>query len=128
MMPRAARICAGENCVNLVRSKRYCPECKKKLQGHHRRYDDHRPSAARRGYDAEWRKIRDRHLQENPFCIDCGQPATEVDHLVALADGGTHDKVNLRSRCKRCHSRKTAKMDGGFGNERKGRGVAIAPE
>jgi len=36
--------------------------------------------------------------------------AREVDHIVELADGGSFsDWVNLRSTCKECHKKKTAK-------------------
>jgi hypothetical protein len=34
-------------------------------------------------------------------------PATEVDHIIALANGGTHDRSNLQSLCSACHINKT---------------------
>jgi 5-methylcytosine-specific restriction protein A len=76
--------------------------------------DSLRPSAARRGYDAVWRRVRIAHLRREPLCRFCAErgvttPATEVDHVVAMADGGAHDPSNLRSLCKSCHSRRTAR-------------------
>lgn len=77
---------------------------------------DNRPSAARRGYDATWRRIRSAFLKQNPNCMICGEKATEVDHIVPLRNGGTNAWSNLRGMCKSCHSRHTAKFGGGFGN------------
>jgi len=67
-------------------------------------------------YDRNWQKIRARWLKLNPFCVFCGNEATEVDHIVNLRDGGTHDFSNLRSLCKSHHSTRTASSGGGFGN------------
>jgi len=39
----------------------------------------------------------------------CGQPASDVDHIIELQDGGSfHDLANLRSLCYECHKAKTA--------------------
>lgn len=69
-----------------------------------------------------WRdRIRPRQLREHPLCQDCQdegfvKPATDVDHL----DGNPNNNApeNLRSRCHSHHSRKTAAVDGGFGNSK----------
>jgi 5-methylcytosine-specific restriction endonuclease McrA len=34
----------------------------------------------------------------------CSTIATTVDHVVALIDGGTHDRANLRAACAACNS------------------------
>ena len=73
-----------------------------------------RGTAAQRGYDARWRRVRAWYLKRHPLCLDCqGEgrvaPATEVHHIVALRDGGTHEETNLTALCKSCHSRRTAK-------------------
>lgn len=86
--------------------------------------DSVRPSAARRGYGPVWRRVRLAHLRREPLCRFCSEfgvttPATEVDHIVALADGGTHAASNLRSACHSCHSARTAR-DQAFGRRRKG--------
>ena len=42
-------------------------------------------------------------------CVLCGERATDVDHIVELADGGSfHDQSNLRSLCREHHKAKTA--------------------
>jgi 5-methylcytosine-specific restriction enzyme A len=114
-MARALHVCPEPGCVELVKAgSRYCVR-------HTRlsRPEDVRKSSHRRGYDRTWRRVRDAFLDAHPDCVECGAAATEVDHALALKDGGTHDWDNLRSVCKRCHSRKTAKVDGAFGNVRR---------
>jgi 5-methylcytosine-specific restriction protein A len=48
---------------------------------------------------------RDHHT-----CVLCGAPATEVDHVVPRAEGGTDELTNLRSLCEPCHKAETAKL------------------
>jgi 5-methylcytosine-specific restriction protein A len=74
--------------------------------------DLRRGSAAERGYGEGWRRVRGAYLKRHPLCEHCTaagrvEPATEVDHIVALRDGGTHAWANLRPLCKPCHSRRT---------------------
>lgn len=117
---RALRVCSVAGCPELVTGKgSLCPAHQKEKWDRYRTVVE-RPTAVERGYDAEWRRVRDAFIKENPLCVDCGRPATEVDHIIALKDGGTHDNMNLASRCTSCHSRKTARVDGGFGNRRPG--------
>src|SRR3990167_147808 len=77
-----------------------------------------RPTTAERGYGGEWHKIRAEQLSLAPYCCQCRQPASHVDHIRPLKCGGTNDSNNLQSLCASCHSRKTASVDGGFGNNR----------
>jgi 5-methylcytosine-specific restriction protein A len=59
-------------------------------------------------------------LAARPVCEVCQrESAAHVDHRVSLADGGTHDVVNLQSLCHSCHSKKTVAQDGGFGRQRR---------
>lgn len=88
-----------------ITDRRYCPEHYRQFR---REQDRFRPSAARRGYDRHWQAIRAAYLAAHPLCQRCGRPATEVDHIVPLARGGTHDPANLSALCKSCHSAKTA--------------------
>jgi 5-methylcytosine-specific restriction protein A len=82
-----------------------------------------------RAYGRSWDKIRAAVLAQQPLCVACEQQgrltaASEVDHVISLARGGSHERANLQSLCKSCHSRKTAKLDGGFG---RGSGHSISP-
>jgi 5-methylcytosine-specific restriction endonuclease McrA len=60
-------------------------------------------------YDSRWRKIRAQILERDNHTCTIGAPncttiATEVDHIVALRDGGARlDPTNLRASCKQCN-------------------------
>lgn len=84
-----------------------------------REYDERRPNATARGYDARWRQTRRQFLDGHPYCESdtCkAMPqwqrplANEVDHIDGLGPKGPqgHDPDNLRALCKPCHSRRTA--------------------
>lgn len=44
-----------------------------------------------------------------PRCFYCTEPATQIDHIVPVSRGGTHDLVNLVPACKPCNCRKGTK-------------------
>jgi 5-methylcytosine-specific restriction protein A len=84
--------------------------------------DAARGTAAQRGYGSRWQRLRLAVLAERPLCEDCKlrnvvAEATEVDHIDGKGPLGPrgYDLDNLRPLCKRCHSRKTARDNGGFG-------------
>lgn len=82
--------------------------------------DAARPSARRRGYDADWERTAAEHLLLEPWCrfhLARGTQvaATDVDHILARRRGGSDDHANLRSLCKPCHSRRTAIEQSGWG-------------
>lgn len=84
-----------------------CPICEGKRKA---ALDARRPSAAARGYDADWRRVRGAFLKAHPACCVCGAPATEVDHIVPIADGGPRlSWSNLRPMCRTHHSQRTAR-------------------
>lgn len=69
-------------------------------------------------------------MRGHPWCEECLRhglrtPATEVDHIIPhKGDRGLFwDRKNWQSLCHRCHSIKTAREDGGFGNGYKPAGV-----
>lgn len=85
---------------------------------------DSRPSAAKRGYGADWQRYRKWYLsqRQNILCAECHHAlATVVDHRVPHQ--GDYDLFwdasNHQPLCKECHDRKTATQDGGFGHESK---------
>ena len=70
-----------------------------------------------------WRALRGAQLRREPLCAEClrrgkVKPAAEVDHITPHKGDRTlfFDPKNLQSLCKKCHSAKTAREDGGFGN------------
>ena len=46
-------------------------------------------------------------------CVQCGSTEhLEVDHILNVARGGTHNLDNLQTLCADCHAAKTAKESG----------------
>ena len=106
-------------CPELVSGRnRYCEAHAKE---HKKKYTPERPSSAERGYDAEWRKVREQFLAEHPWCEKCGRRrATQVHHITPLSEGGERLAwANLEALCAGCHSRHTASHDGGWGNPKR---------
>ncbi len=80
-------------------------------------------SSSERGYGYRWQKLRARFLAQHPVCAECLKEgritmATDVDHI--RPHKGEPELMwnegNLQALCHACHSRKTAREDGGFGN------------
>jgi 5-methylcytosine-specific restriction endonuclease McrA len=111
MSGSVARLCTAPGCSKAAQLGR-CADCR-------RRYDHARGTSAARGYDAAWRRVRQRAITEHPFC-SCGAKAVAVDHVLSLAQGGVRlDARNLAPLCARCHGRKTAQVDGRWAGETK---------
>ncbi|MBB4287503.1 HNH endonuclease [Roseospira goensis] len=72
------------------------------------RLRDTRPSASRRGYGTDWRRLRAELMPEGTRCRMCGKPAAHLDHILPKSRGGTDDPSNLQPLCHKCHNRKTA--------------------
>lgn len=70
------------------------------------RRPDHRQSAAARGYDRDWQRLRDAYLKAHPLCERCGkEPADTVHHIKPVE---THPELrlvweNLESMGRVCH-------------------------
>lgn len=79
----------------------------------------HRPDRLRVYDSSAWKRLRSIQLADQPFCEDCLEDgrttaATDVDHVERVRDRPdlALDSSNLRSLCKPCHSRKTARESG----------------
>jgi len=112
------KACARPGCANVHTNRgSYCDE-------HQRPTIESRPNAFERGYDRKWRNARARFLRNHPVC-ECDEcreridplPADTVDHIVPHKGDEIvfWDRTNWRAMNFRCHSRKTALHDGGFG-------------
>lgn len=119
---RSQHPCTQPGCTTLVRDGAKC-------ELHRKQAEQVRGTSTARGYDYGWRKRRAAYLEQNPWCVDpffdhVGKKrlAIHVDHIIPLADGGADDETNYRGLCKHCHSKKTAKFDGGFGNQKSSEG------
>jgi 5-methylcytosine-specific restriction protein A len=100
------------HCPSLVTETRPCPTHPK------RRAWTPRPSTSSRGYNWAWRGVRTALAATGPhYCAHCAAAgrvryAVELDHVVPLAVGGTHDESNLQWLCIPCHRRKTRREQG----------------
>ncbi|HVJ09280.1 MAG TPA: HNH endonuclease signature motif containing protein [Acidisarcina sp.] len=117
-MPFAAkRPCPG-GCGRLV-SYGYCEPCRARGRG-----EDQRPTAAQRGYGARWQRVSKAYLAAHPLCVgehgEVEVAASCVDHIIPHRGDMRlfWDSSNWQPLCHRCHSRKTAMEDGGFGHRR----------
>ena len=80
-------------------------------------------SSTERGYGYSWQKRRTAFLRGHPLFEECRKrgritPATDVDHIRPHKGDPElfWDWDNLQALCHECHSKKTAREDGGFGN------------
>lgn len=108
MPRRPKRPCSYPGCPRLT-DGRYCEEHAKVMNKTYEKYGRDK-EAVRRRYGRAWKRIRDSYVKTHPFCELCFEkgmivPVEEVHHKVPLAEGGTHDRSNLISLCKSCHSR-----------------------
>lgn len=87
-----------------------CSYCGIRDCDEHRRKDE-RLSASRRGYDSNWRRLREQVLNDEPLCNSCLAkgtitPATDVHHKKPIR---THPELrlvrsNLVAYCAPCHN------------------------
>lgn len=91
-----------------------CACAKANTKAHALAYDQARGSAAARGYDHTWRKLRDAHLSMSPLCIEClndeiVEVAVDVDHVIPISvwPEGRLVASNLQSLCRKHHNEKT---------------------
>lgn len=100
----------------MPRAPRQCPRCSTLIAGGQRYCDSHQPigwdthpSKRNQTYTREeTRAFRRAVLAREPNCRRCGKPATQADHIVAVADGGTNDAAtNGQGLCDECHTIKT---------------------
>lgn len=119
-MKKPKRPCRHPGCCALT-DNTYC-EKHASLHVRAPRQQDHRQSAAKRGYGRKWRTESKVFLAEHPWCVHCmaagvRTPAAEVDHKIPHKGDQKlfWDRKNWQGLCHSCHSEKTASEDGGFG-------------
>lgn len=112
-------LCSVPRCGNTIPKPGRCLEHKRITQAFNKMLRPRNPLYG----TTRWQVLRLHILQANPLCVSCGQVATQVDHIKpyeAEGEGGSFwDPTNLQSLCQSCHSRKTARGDGGFGNRKR---------
>ena len=107
-MPRSPKKpCAYPGCPRLT-SKRFCPEHEKLNRDQYNRYE--RSPDINKKYGRAWKRIRDSYAAAHPLCEMCQRegrlvPTEEVHHKLPISKGGTHDRSNLMSLCRSCHTK-----------------------
>lgn len=81
--------------------------------GPRKSWETTRTSRHARGYGWDWEKKRAALLKREPICRACRSRgravvATDVDHILDKALGGSDDEDNLQPLCGPCHKAKTA--------------------
>jgi len=116
------KTCTTDGCPVLTKGGRCGGTC---CAGRCRTKAPTQASAASRGYDDHWRKVRAAYLAAHPLCVedDCGAASAIADHLDGMGPLGERgsDWSNLEAVCKRCHNSRTLRYDGGWGNPRRPR-------
>ena len=103
--------CSQPGCPNLTAGGGPCKECRPKVEAN----TPKKKTLAFYGCSA-WKGARERYRAAHPLC-ELGdadgftEPATLVDHVYEIEDGGKKlDRMNFMSQCRPCHIRKTAEM------------------
>src|SRR4051794_1485865 len=103
-MSRALSPCGEPGCPTLTRQP-YCPT--HAPRGRARRSPTTR---AQRDGTGDYERNRKVILAGRPLCVlrirGGGAPATTADHIVPVAEGGTHALSNLQPACHPCNSAK----------------------
>ena len=94
---------------------RKCPPCQAEATKRRNTDPPGRPSAAARGYGADWRRVSAEVIAAATVCHWCGGPPVPgdpftADHIVPKARGGTNDKSNLVPAHRSCNSRRGGQM------------------
>ncbi|WP_425585929.1 HNH endonuclease [Streptomyces thioluteus] len=106
-MPRARQTCFRSGCPRPAVKAGAC------LEHAPKRVDPRKPwsntSRRNQARSAGWNSLRLRILRRDSYtCYRCGSSsASEVDHIVPVAFGGTDDPQNLSAICRTCHREKT---------------------
>jgi hypothetical protein len=71
-------------------------------------YKTKHPGRAAFYASSTWRSMRERQLRDYPACVVCGERASQADHVVSIALGGSLDG-RLQSMCAKHHHEKTVR-------------------
>ena len=99
--------CSYPGCPNLTDGM-YCEKHRKEERRKYDRYE--RAADVHKKYGRSWKRIRDRYIQEHPFCERCFKEGTmvraeEVHHILPVSQGGTNESSNLMALCQSCHTK-----------------------
>lgn len=125
MPQRPQRPCRHKGCRTLHRNANgYCDQHQDDAKAWARK-EAAPKTTTQRGYGWRWQKLRQRILERDKYlcqiCLAAGRitVASEVDHIINKASGGTDDPDNLQSACGPCHKAKTLQESQRRGNSRR---------
>lgn len=106
MAHRAPYVCG--RCNKAHPSGERCQRARMDDRERKARFDEKRPTARQRGYDAEWQREASTFLSSpsNELCARCGAPATVVMHIKSIRTRPDLRMVrsNWRPGCQRCNA------------------------
>jgi 5-methylcytosine-specific restriction enzyme A len=119
MPTRAKRTCPVPGCGAATVSGR-CPAHRRSQRRASPYVEPPRPSSTKRGYGREHQRNREAYMAAHPICEarGCTEASTDFDHIDGNPRNNPRDGSNWQMLCRRHHSRKTVRHDGGFGNPR----------
>ena len=106
-MPRKPkRPCSYPGCPNLTDGE-YCETHRKPMRQQYDRFE--RAPDVNKKYGRAWKRIRDKYVQQHPFCELCYKKGLlveteQVHHIKPLSEGGDHSRENLIALCRSCHA------------------------
>ena len=112
-MPR--KFCRQVGCSALIAyDGDYCSQHKRdnNKKDSTKHYDKYKRNTANSKFyhSAQWKRLREIHLNKEPLCFICQVPGEIADHIKEITDGGCATCLdNLQTFCKPCHNTKTAK-------------------
>ncbi|MBI3213167.1 MAG: HNH endonuclease [Mycobacterium sp.] len=106
-MPRASKHCGINGCTVVVPNGKRCAQHSSGWK------TSPRTASSGRTSTSTWKSSRVLALQRDGYLCQirgprCTVNATQVDHVINVANGGSDDLTNLQSTCKPCHDSKTA--------------------
>lgn len=111
-MPK--KLCTQIGCSNIIKYEdRYCAA---HAQNNNKTattkyYDKNKRDQQRSKFyhSAQWKKLRELQLNDEPLCVICKDIGEIVDHIKEISDGGCATCMdNLQTLCKPCHNTKTS--------------------
>ena len=96
--------------------KAHCDKCAVHAEDNSKVYDTNirDKRSTRFHHSKEWKRLRDLKMgAEHGLCELCGEPATEVHHIVSIRDDWSKRLVysNLQALCHSCHMRITREQE-----------------
>ena len=97
------RLCLTPRCPDPAAYRGRCQRHAKQ-----REHQTHNTKGKKIYNSKRWQVLRRSVLFNHPLCIECGEIATDVDHITPIEQGGDPwSRANLQTLCHRCHSMKT---------------------